>query len=129
MKGTLVDKLKKDPDEMRFFQQEMFILEVTELICELMAQKNIKKSELAQRLGRTKGYITQLLDGRANMTLRTICDVFWAMDSTVNVSARPIEFQAAYTEDIYEIEPLMNQFSEDVEITKQVSKMEYKLAS
>ena len=128
MKGTLIDKLKKDPDEMRFFQQEMFILEVTELICELMAQKNIKKSELAQRLGRTKGYITQLLDGRANMTLRTISDIFWAMDSTVNVSARPIEFQATDTEDIYEIESPMDQFSEDIEITKQDSKMEYKLA-
>lgn len=128
MKGTLIDKLKKDSDEMRLFQQEMFILEVTELICELMTEKNIKKSELAQRLGRTKGYITQLLDGRANMTLRTISDVFWAMDSCLNMSVRPIEFEAADTGNIYEIEKLMDTLSEDIKIKPDL-KMEYKWAS
>jgi len=95
MKGALIDKLKSDSEEMRLYQQEWLILETTELIATLMEDKGIKKSELAEKLGRTKGYITQLLDGRANMTLRTISDVMWALDSSLIVNAGLLGFETA----------------------------------
>ncbi|WLD10858.1 helix-turn-helix transcriptional regulator [Planctellipticum variicoloris] len=37
------------------------------------------RSELADRLGKSKGHITQILDGTANLTLRTVSDVFFAL--------------------------------------------------
>lgn len=90
MTETLIDKLMSTDEGMREFQQERAILETTELICKLMEEKRIRRSELAGRLGKTKGYITQLLDGRTNMTLRTISDVLWALEGSMHISAGPL---------------------------------------
>jgi len=95
MAGALIDKLHYDSEEMKLYQQEWLILEVTELIASLMNDKRVSKTELAKRLGRSKGYVTQLLDGRANMTLRTIADVMWALDSSLGVSAYPLGFESS----------------------------------
>lgn len=87
---TLTEKLTKTPEGMRLYQQERAILEVTELVCELMEEQDVSRSELAERLGKTKGYITQLLDGRTNMTVRTISDVFTALDRAVHFQEGPV---------------------------------------
>jgi len=94
MSNALIDNLVYDSEEMKFYLQEKLILETTELIAAIMEEKGINKSELAKKLGRSKGYITQLLDGRANMTLRTISDVMWALDSSLAVNANPLGFEA-----------------------------------
>jgi transcriptional regulator with XRE-family HTH domain len=93
MKGSIIDELKNNSEEMRLYQQEWLILEVTELVASLMKDKRVSKTELAKRLGRSKGYITQLLDGRANMTLRTVADLMWALDASLGVSAHPLGFE------------------------------------
>ena len=46
-----------------------------------------------------KGYISQLLDGRANMTLRTVSDVMWALDCSLQVVANPLSIE---TEPVHE---------------------------
>lgn len=94
MKGSLMDRLENDPEEMRLFQQEWLILEVTEVVANVMEEKGIRKKDLAEELGRSKGYVTQLLDGRANMTLRTISDVMWALGCSLSVDARPLGFSS-----------------------------------
>jgi transcriptional regulator with XRE-family HTH domain len=94
MRGPLVDNLENDADEMRLFQQEWLILEVTELIASLMEEKGIRKKDMAEELGRSKGYVTQLLDGRANMTLRTVSDVMWALGCSLEVDAKAIGFNS-----------------------------------
>jgi len=91
MGTALIDKLTYDSEEMKFYLQEKLILEMTEIIAQLMQKKNVKKVELAERLGRSKGYITQLLNGRANMTLKTVADVLWALDYRMTVSVQPLE--------------------------------------
>lgn len=93
MANALIDSLSKDSEEMKFYLQEKSILEITEIIAQLMENKNVKKIELAKRLNRSKGYITQLLNGRANMTLRTISDVLWALDFSLTIEALPLEFE------------------------------------
>lgn len=95
MKGLIIDELKNNSEEMRLYQQEWLILEVTELIAFLMNDKRVSKTQLARRLGRSKGYVTQLLDGRANMTLRTVADLMWALDSSLGISARPLGFESS----------------------------------
>jgi transcriptional regulator with XRE-family HTH domain len=69
---------------MRLYQQERAILEVTELICQLMDEQEVSRSELARCLGTSKGYVTQFLDGRTNMTIRTISDVFTALNRALH---------------------------------------------
>jgi transcriptional regulator with XRE-family HTH domain len=54
-----------------------------------MDEAGVTRSELAARLGKTKGYITQLLDGSANMTIRTIADVFLVLGHEFVPTIRP----------------------------------------
>jgi transcriptional regulator with XRE-family HTH domain len=91
MGETLTEKLTGTPQKMRLYQQERAILEMTEIICELMQEQNVTRSELAKRLGTTKGYITQLLDGRTNMSIRTMSDVFAALDRSLHFQEGPLE--------------------------------------
>ncbi len=76
MKKTLVEKYVEDPIHMRLYQQERAIYEVTELLESLMEEVGVSRSELARRLGKSKGWVTQLLDGEANKTIRTVADAF-----------------------------------------------------
>lgn len=76
---------------MRLHQQERAILEVTETVCRLMAEQGVSRSELARRLGKSKSYVTQLLDGEANMTVRTISDVFVALERAVHFHGGVLE--------------------------------------
>jgi antitoxin component HigA of HigAB toxin-antitoxin module len=87
MSNTLTERLTATAEGMRLYQQERAILETTELLCQLMEQQGVTRAELAKRLGKSKGYITQLLDGRTNMTLRTISDVLTALDRALHVQA------------------------------------------
>lgn len=103
MYNALLKGIKYDSEDMKFYLQEKLIFEITECIAEMMQKKSISKSELAKKLGRTKGYITQLLNGNANMTLRTISDVMWALDSTLKVQPEPANIDyGVYNEDRYD---------------------------
>jgi transcriptional regulator with XRE-family HTH domain len=75
MSKTLVEKYVEDLEHMRLFQQERSIYEVTAMLEALMEEQGISRAELAKRLGRTKGWVTQLLDGESNKTIRTVADV------------------------------------------------------
>ena len=75
MKTTILDEYMKDEEFQRLFAQEDLILEVTETICELLENEKISRKELADRLGKSKGFISQLLNGGRNLTLRTVADI------------------------------------------------------
>lgn len=91
MNETQVQRFIQDPENLRLFQQERLILEITARLCHIMENKGVSRKELAERLGTSKGYITQLLDGRANMTLRKIADVFAALGEAVELTSKPVE--------------------------------------
>ena len=86
MMQTFVEQLISTPEGMRLFRQEQLILDVTERISAIMEEQKITKAELASRLGTSRSFITQLLDGSANMTLRTIADVMSALGRCLCVS-------------------------------------------
>jgi hypothetical protein len=90
---TQIEQFVKDVEAMRLFQQERVILEATSEICDAMEEQGITRSQLAERLGKSKGYVSQLLDGRQNMTLRTLADVFLALGLAVHV--QPGSLQAS----------------------------------
>jgi AraC-like DNA-binding protein len=83
---TLSEQLTETPEGMREWQQERLILDITERICELMEKSKVSRSELAARLGKSSPHLTQLLDGSANMTVRTVSDFFWALGRSAIVS-------------------------------------------
>jgi hypothetical protein len=85
-----VERFISDPNALRQFQQERLILEVTELIHSVMEGSGVRRSELAKALGRSRGRITQILDGTENLTLRTVADAFTAMGKMLCVEAKDI---------------------------------------
>ena len=90
MSRTLTQEVIRTEDDRRLFEQERVILDVTEMICELMEQENMSKSDLAQKVGTSKSHITQLLNGTRNMTLRTISDVLYHLGYAFDVDFKEI---------------------------------------
>lgn len=68
-----------DNESERLIQQEELILDVTETMVEVLEKVGVTRKVLAERLGCTLGYVSQLLGGR-NLTLRTISDVAFVLN-------------------------------------------------
>ena len=66
-------------------RQEELIVEVTEALARALATSGLTRSQLAARLGRTKGFVSQVLGGGRNLTLRTLADLAGALGCHVRV--------------------------------------------
>jgi transcriptional regulator with XRE-family HTH domain len=83
-------------DYQRSVEQETLILDATELICSVMEEAGMSRQELAKRLGKSKGFVSQLLSGRRNMTLRTLGDVMYSLGHRFELSAAPLAAERRY---------------------------------
>jgi hypothetical protein len=100
---TLVEQYVSDPENMRAFQQELAIYHVTELIEQVMSEVGVSRAELAKLLGRSKAWVTQLLDGEGNKTIRTVADAlavlgreFRGSAPRIGVGAQPVAESTVY---------------------------------
>jgi transcriptional regulator with XRE-family HTH domain len=82
---TLLDKYLEDPEFARLMAQGDLIMEVTETLCELLEKEKLSRKELADRLGKSKGFISQLLNGGRNLTLRTVADILHVLGYKVSL--------------------------------------------
>jgi transcriptional regulator with XRE-family HTH domain len=78
--------LELDEEAERILAQERLIVEATEVICELLERDGVTRQELAERLGKTKGFVSQVLSGERNMTLRTLSDFAFVLGRRLRVS-------------------------------------------
>jgi len=76
---------------MRLYQQERAIYEVTELLESLLGKLGLNRAQFAKRLGKSRGWVTQLLDGEANKTIRTVADAFAVLGMDIHSSYQPIQ--------------------------------------
>jgi transcriptional regulator with XRE-family HTH domain len=60
-----------------------------------MAEQNVSKADLARRLNKSRAWVTQLLSGKANMTVRTLAEVVYALDAEVKLHAQPPGWKVA----------------------------------
>lgn len=97
MAQTTVEKFVSTPDGQRAYQQDRALEAVSDLLCELMANKGITRADLAKRLGKSPGWVTQSLDGDRNKTIRTLSDLFWALGHSMQFVAGSL--------DIHELPP------------------------
>lgn len=91
MAKSFLEDFVRSPKRLRVFEQERAISEITALIRHLMEEQSISNAELARKLGKTKGWVTQLLDGERNKTVRTVADVFAVLGRSVRFRHTPIE--------------------------------------
>ena len=84
---TISQEIFQEVDHVLLRQEEL-ILEATERLASVMAEKEISKAELARRIGKSKSYVTQCLNGSSNLTLRTLADLFGALGYYVHIEPR-----------------------------------------
>ena len=63
----------------QLLRQERLILDVTEQLAGALENSGVTRAALARRMGRTPGFVSQLLGGGRNLTLRTISDIAAAL--------------------------------------------------
>ncbi|CQJ02370.1 helix-turn-helix domain-containing protein [Yersinia frederiksenii] len=73
------EREKNSDGHSKVYASEELTFNVTEDLLIIMEDKDISKSELAYKLGKTKAYVSQLLSGSKNMTLKTMSDVCFAL--------------------------------------------------
>ncbi len=79
---TDYEKFERSDGGRRLLRQEALIMESLEELNRILEAENISRTGLAQRLGKTKGFVSQILSGGRNLTIRTIADVCWAIGYT-----------------------------------------------
>jgi len=84
-KQTDYEVFEHSTETRRLLRQEELILEVTEALTAALDRANVTRTQLAERLGKSKGLVSQLLAGGRNLTLRTLADVADALGQTVRV--------------------------------------------
>ncbi len=75
----------------KILAQERFILMATEEIWTAMESKGVSKAQLAKKLKKTKPFITQLLSGSRNMTLRTFAELADALGVVPKIALKGYE--------------------------------------
>ena len=83
--------ISQSPERMKHFHSVRLETEVTELLCEQMEKQQVTRAELARRLGFSPPYVSKLLSGNTNMTLKTISDLFYALGRSVRIVDRPLD--------------------------------------
>jgi len=79
----LITKLTSTPEGLLSYLQEYSLQSWTELVCQIMEDDGITRAELARRLGRSQGYITKMLDGRFDIKIRMMSNVFTALNKVM----------------------------------------------
>ena len=65
------------------YQAECAIVEFTENIARRMDELGISRSELARRLDTSPAYVTKILRGNANFTLKSMARISTALETTL----------------------------------------------
>lgn len=76
---TDYDNQTQDPAFNQLVRQEEFILEVTEALSKALTDSGMTQSKLAEKLGCTRGFVSQVFAGGRNLTLRTVSDIALAL--------------------------------------------------
>ncbi len=88
------ERLRRFIDENRDtpeWELESLLLDINEGLWAAMQARGVSRSDLAERLGTSRAYVTKLLDGQENMTLKTLVRVANALDMKVATKLVPRE--------------------------------------
>lgn len=72
------------------YRQEYTIVAATEAICQAMKEREVNRVGLSRLLNKTKGYVSQILNGNANLTLRTLSDALTVLGYGVKFQVSPL---------------------------------------
>ncbi len=84
-KKSAIHEWLQSPENQQGLEEERLITEISENIWALLNEKGVLSAQLAEKLGKSRPFVSQLLDGSRNMTLRTLADIAYALDTRVRV--------------------------------------------
>ena len=90
---TQHEVLMENPEFRKLLSIESLVAEASEVIAKLMAKRNVSKADLARRLNKSRAWVTQLLSGKTNMTVRTLAEVVHALNGEVKLHAEPMSWK------------------------------------
>lgn len=82
------------------FWEEETIISFTEDVCVAMERAEVSRAELARRLGTSQAYVTKILRGNANFTLRTMARIALALDSELRTYLAPRESRTHWVDEL-----------------------------
>lgn len=88
---TQFEDLMKDPGFRKAFSLEKATLDAAELIAKLMDDKDMSKADLARHLGKSRAWVTQLLSGKENLTVRTLAEILYALGYELDLGMHSLE--------------------------------------
>ncbi|HKO14596.1 MAG TPA: helix-turn-helix transcriptional regulator [Gemmatimonadaceae bacterium] len=78
-------------EEQRLYARDLAMLSVTGAIISAMEAAGITRAGLADRIGRSEGFVSQVLSGSRDLTLATLADVLWALGKEMRgLEVRPV---------------------------------------
>jgi transcriptional regulator with XRE-family HTH domain len=87
---TQFDELMQDPEFRKLYAIESLLGDAAQMVADLLDRRKMKKADLAKLLNKTPAYVSQLLNGRANMTVHTLAEVASALNATVKIEANDV---------------------------------------
>lgn len=88
------DKLEAFREDAEFYAEEL-ILGLTEQIVAAMKELGVNRTELAARMGVSKAFVTKLLRGNTNVTLKTMASLARSLGCNVNIEVCPKDVELA----------------------------------
>lgn len=82
---TWFHELLKQREDAPDYLAEGVLLDITEQIAVRLRDLQMSAADLAKRLGVSRAYISQIMNGKPNMTVRTVVGIAHALDRQVSV--------------------------------------------
>lgn len=76
-----------DPEFQKLYAVEGLLGDAAETIWQLLVARRMKQADLAKALGKSPAFVSQLLNGKSNMTVRTLAEVAHALGATIKIAA------------------------------------------
>ena len=111
--GELLEKYRDDPEALT----DELLLDITEQMYVCMRDRGMRPSELAKRLGVSRAFVSQLLNGKPNMTIRTLVGVAHALGQRVTVELRPATADRGRLDEYTEHVPVLSGLAETVDVS------------
>jgi transcriptional regulator with XRE-family HTH domain len=81
----MLDQYEDDPE----YVAEGILIDINEQIVRLMKHLDMNKSQLAEKLGVSNAYVTKLLGGNENLTIKQLVRIVAVLNSRIDVAVAP----------------------------------------
>lgn len=97
MSEKTLERMMTEAIDSPVFHTEMAVLEFNERLCEIMEAQGVSRAELARRMGKSRAWVTRLLNGSHNMTVATMAEVLLALGYRLVLGAESLQQSQAAT--------------------------------